>query len=366
MKTRCLEIACSPGRSYRIYVGSGLLDDLGEQVARLVSGRTACVVTDATVGALYLAQLSASMEQVGFTVHAHTIEPGEQSKSIASANELWEAFAHCGLGRDGVVLALGGGVVGDLAGFAASTYMRGVACVQIPTTLLAMVDSSVGGKTAINLSRGKNLVGTFAQPVLVAADLELLSTLPAAEWENGFAEIAKAALIDGDPFYSWLTEYADDLRKQGKGAVQQAVIRALAFKGRVVSADERESGERECLNYGHTFAHALEAVAGYGAVSHGRAVAAGMRFAAALACEALELSSSFEAAQNALLDSLGLTGFTDSYTADELFERISIDKKVRGGKPRFVFVTAPGQWQTLAVDPDLLKIHLLLWADARL
>jgi len=294
------------------------------------------------------------------------VQPGEQSKSIAAANKLWEAFAQCGLGRDGVVLALGGGVVGDLAAFAASTYMRGIACVQVPTTLLAMVDSSIGGKTAINLLQGKNLVGTFAQPVLVVADLDVLATLPAAEWENGFAEIAKAALIDGDPFYTWLTEYADDLRKQGKGAVQQAVVRALAFKGRVVSADEKETGMRECLNYGHTFAHALEAVAGYGVVSHGRAVAAGMRFAAALANEALELPPAYEAAQNALLDSLGLTEFTNPYTADELFERIGVDKKTRGGKPRFVFVTTPGQWQTVAVDPDLLKIHLLLWANARL
>ena len=385
MNTQCLEIKIKNARPYRVYIGTKLLGGIGEQVAKLVTGRKACVISDSNVAAFYLEPVRESMVRAGFDVIDAIIEPGERSKDIGVAKELWGALAEGGLGRDSVILALGGGVVGDIAGFVASTYMRGISYVQLPTTLLAMVDSSVGGKTAINLSAGKNLVASFYQPILVAADLDVLKTLPEAEWVNGFAEIAKSALLEGGSFYSWLVEYCDDLRKQGRGAVQQAVVRSLVFKGRVVAADEKETNERECLNYGHTFAHALEAAAGYGGVSHGRAVAAGMRFAASLAAEALALPAlglpalaaealalpaaveeSFANKQAFLLEALGLEDFPDAYSADELFDHMLADKKARANELRFVFVTAPGQWQTCAVDVDLVKIHLILWEQARL
>ena len=366
MNTQCLKIDLRDGSSYRIYVGEGLLAGIGEQVAQLVKGKKACIITDSVVGPLYLSLIHESLKQAGFTVFDLVIPAGEQSKDINVAQELWLACAEQGLGRDGVICALGGGVVGDLAGFVASTYMRGVPCVQIPTSLLAMVDSSIGGKTGINLQAGKNIIGTFAQPVLVAIDLAVLETLPASEWDNGFAEIAKSALVDGDDFYTWLVEHVKDLRNQEKAVVQEAIVRSLAFKGRVVAADERESGMRECLNYGHTFGHALEAVAGYGAISHGKAVAAGMRFAAQLAREAVDAPPKIAKKQNALLDALGLPDLQEVYPVDELFDRIRADKKVRDNEARFVFVTAPGKWQTVAVNLDLLKIHLILWAEARM
>jgi 3-dehydroquinate synthase len=228
-----------------------------------------------------------------------------------------------------------------------------------------MVDSSIGGKTAINLAEGKNLVGTFTQPIYVATDLETLGTLPASEWENGLAEIAKSALVDGGKFYQWLTGSATALVARDEAIVQEAIIHALTFKARVVASDVTEQGLRECLNYGHTFAHALEAVSGYG-VSHGRAVAEGMRFAARLATEAIALPGEFADAQDRLLDTLGLTPIVEPLSADELYARMFSDKKVRDGALRFVFVTAPGTWETVAVDPDLVKIYLILWEQARM
>ncbi|MDR1183936.1 MAG: 3-dehydroquinate synthase, partial [Coriobacteriales bacterium] len=237
--------------------------------------------------------------------------------------------------------------------------------VQIPTTLLAMVDSSIGGKTAVNLAGGKNLVGTFRQPVYVAADLETLRTLPDEEWENGFAEIAKSALIDGGEFTQWLAENAGELVAHDENTVQQAIVQALTFKARVVAADVTETGQRECLNYGHTFAHALEAASGY-QISHGRAVAEGMRFAARLAVEAAGSPTSFAEAQDVFLEKLGLKPIVESFVADDLYERMLSDKKVRNSELRFVFVSAPGQWETVAVDPDLVKIYLILWEQARM
>jgi 3-dehydroquinate synthase len=349
------------GSTYRIYLSRGLLDGVGEKTASLVAGRKALIVSDANVAPHYLERVCGSFARGGFEVAHEVVAAGEASKCLENASRLWDACARCGLGRDGVVVALGGGVVGDLAGFVAATWLRGVACVQVPTTLLAMVDSSIGGKTALDIDAGKNLVGAFAQPVLVACDFETLATLPEAEWANGFAEIAKSAVIEGGGFYEWLAAHAEGLRGRDYTVVQGAVARSLVFKGRVVAADEREGGVRECLNYGHTFAHALEAAAGLGTVSHGRAVAEGMRFAARLGTEAAGVTESFVAQQAALLDALGLRALDAAWPADELFARMAFDKKARGGMLRFVFATAPGIWQTMTVDADLVKIHLILW-----
>jgi 3-dehydroquinate synthase len=352
-----------------------LLEHLGVLARAAIDGGKqalrAVVVSDDNVAPLWLEQALAALDKGGIEARAVTITAGEQSKSITTAQMLWAAFADAGLGRDGIVFALGGGVVGDVTGFAASTYMRGTNVVQVPTSLLAMVDSSVGGKTAVNIEAGKNLVGTFAQPALVCCDLATLGTLPAPEWANGFAEIAKAALLTGGEEYAWLRANASKLVSHDESAIQQAIVQALEFKAQVVAADEKENlaggGGRECLNYGHTFAHALEAASGF-TVPHGLAVAEGMRFAARLALEAISAPAGFVAEQDALLTALDLPPLPKSVqvTADDLYEHMLGDKKARAGELRFVFCTAPGTWQVTPVDHDLVKIYLILWEQARM
>jgi 3-dehydroquinate synthase len=366
MSTRRLKVILEKDCVYDIRVGNRLLINLGVHLREATDNTQAVIIADANVAPHYLEKVKAGLVKGGFEVSDLIVPAGEESKSIAVASELWDALAMLGVGRDGVVVGLGGGVVGDLAGFVASTYMRGINCVQIPTSLLAMVDSSIGGKTALNLGGGKNLVGTFSQPVYVAADLETLNTLPSQEWENGFAEIAKSALVDGKEFYQWLANNAGELVARDETVVQQAIVQALTFKARVVAGDvDEKKGQRECLNYGHTFAHALEAVSRY-RVSHGRAVAEGMRFAARLATEAVALPESFSQTQDILLDKLGLKPVVEPFSADDLYERMFSDKKVRNSELRFVFVSAPGEWEVVAVDPDLVKIYLILWEQARM
>jgi 3-dehydroquinate synthase len=365
MRTQLLKVVLDKDIRYDIRVGNNVLDGLGAHLREETGAVKAVVITDSNVAPLYLEKVRAGLSGEGFEVFDLTIPPGEKSKSVAVATELWDALSLLGIGRDDVIIGLGGGMVGDVAGFVASTYMRGIRFVQAPTTLLAMVDSSIGGKTAINLAKGKNLVGTFSQPVYVAADLDTLSTLPDAEWGNGLAEIAKSALIDGGGFLEWLVDNTEKCVAHEESAVQEAIVRALSFKARVVAADEKEKGERECLNYGHTFAHALETASEY-RVPHGLAVAEGMRFAARLATEAVDAPKDFADAQDTLLDRLGLKPVAEQFVADDLYERMLSDKKARSHLPRFVFASAPGQWEAVAVDPDLVKIYLILWEQARM
>ena len=273
-----------PGEdAYNVRVGAGVLDALGPSmrgVPTLADARQVLVITDANVGPLYLARAKASLAQAGYRVSDICVPAGEEAKSLTVLGEVLEAMAALALERDCVVVALGGGCVGDLAGFAAATYMRGVQVVQVPTTLLSMVDSSVGGKTGVNLSAGKNLVGAFKQPAFVCADTEVLATLPAREWACGCGEVAKTALIDGDEFFFWLSDQASAVVDRQPDAVSEAIARCVVFKADVVAQDKTESrGVRECLNYGHTLAHAIEKISGYGTYSHGHAVAEGMRFA---------------------------------------------------------------------------------------
>jgi 3-dehydroquinate synthase len=366
MSTRRLKVMFKEGHSYDIRIGNRLLVNLGVHMREATKATKAVIITDSNVGPLYLTKVRAALVKAELEVFDLTIPAGEESKSVIIASELWDALAHLGIGRDGVVVGLGGGVVGDVAAFVASTYMRGIDCVQVPTSLLAMVDSSIGGKTGINLEGGKNLVGTFKQPVYVAADLEALSTLPDGEWENGFAEIAKSALVDGNDFYQWLVDNTEGMRARDETVIQQAIVQALTFKARVVANDETEQGLRECLNYGHTFGHALEAAAGYGNLSHGRAVAEGMRFAARIAVEALGAPEPLADAQDTLLDKLGMNPVTKVFPADELYERMFSDKKVRNSELRFVLLNRIGDWVTVTVDPDLVKIYLILWEQARM
>lgn len=355
-----------PGEDrYGVRIGAGILDGLGghlSDIESLAKARHALIVTDANVAPLYRDQVKASLVAGGLRVSDVVVPAGEETKSVEVVHEVWEAMAHLALGRDCVVIALGGGVVGDLAGFAASTYMRGVRIVQVPTTLLAMVDSSVGGKTGVNLGAGKNLVGTFMQPAYVCADTEVLATLPEREWACGCAEIAKSATVASDEFFFWLVDAASLLAARDEAVVSEAIARSVVFKADVVAEDKLERrGVRECLNYGHTLGHAIEALAGYGTFSHGAAVAEGMRFAARLAAAQVGARMDFVTAQDDLLDALGLSPLDWRADPGDLISAMKHDKKAHDGQVRFVLPRDVGSWEIVCVDDDVLLEHLDAW-----
>ncbi len=355
--------------TYDVRIGTSVLQDLGADI-RSVSGVATAprllVITDSHVAPLYLDQARTSLRQAGYAVADIVIDAGEQSKSLEVIGEVWEAMAALKLTRDCAVVALGGGVVGDLAGFAASTYMRGIPVVQVPTTLLAMVDSSVGGKTGVNLEAGKNLVGTFKQPSFVCAPTAVLSTLPEREWACGCGEIAKSAVIDSDDFFFWLLEHSQELLNRDPEVVEEAIARCVVFKADVVAADKSESkGVRECLNYGHTLGHAIETLTGYGTYSHGAAVATGMRFAARLGQQLVGTSAELVTTQDELLDSLGLPLIQLEATPAEILEAMKGDKKARGGRVRFVLPQDIGAWELVEVEDDVILAALGAWEGLR-
>ena len=357
-------IVSLPGeQDYAVRIGAGVIGALGRnlrELDNLAGVRDVLVVTDSNVGPLYLARVKSSLSQAGFKPADITVPAGETAKSLDVAGEIWSAMAQLGLGRDCLVVALGGGVVGDLAGFVAASYMRGVPVVQVPTTLLAMVDSSVGGKTAVNLAEGKNLVGAFHQPCFVCADTDTLDTLPEREWRCGCGEIAKSAVIDSDDFFFWLLEHADELAKRDADVTQEAIARSVVFKADVVARDKAETaGVRECLNYGHTLGHAIESCAGYGTFSHGACVAEGMRFAAQLALAAAPEAErsgieAFDQIQGELLDALGFVPLDHGIAPADLLAAMKHDKKVRGGELRFVLVDDIASWRVSAVEEGLI------------
>ncbi len=360
-----------PGEhGYDVRVGDAILAALGRE-CRGVQAVAQCpqllLISDSNVAPLYLACAKDSLVGAGYKVCDITVDAGESSKSIAVAGEVWEAMAMLGLGRDCAVVSLGGGVVGDLGAFVASTFMRGMPVVQVPTTLLSMVDSSVGGKTGINLAAGKNLVGTFMQPAYVCASTDVLSTLPEREWACGCGEVAKSAVIDSDDFFFWLIDNAEALRRREQAVVDEAICRCIVFKAGVVAQDKTESrGVRECLNYGHTLAHAIEALSGYGTYSHGAAVAEGMRFAAFLGMRLGLTPAELADAQGQLLDALGLARLDWRAPLSEAMECMKRDKKVRGGQLRFVLLRGGGDWALLDVDDQDVADALESFYDAAL
>lgn len=349
-------------KPYKVLISSGLLFSLGEELRKIDNNPRALIITDEQVSKRYLSPVKQSLEHARYNVSVITVPAGEQAKSLECAGEIWHAMVDCRLNRDSLVIALGGGVVGDLAGFTGSTFMRGLRIVQVPTTLLAMVDSSVGGKTAINLETGKNLVGTFCQPTAVFADTDSLLSLPEREWACGCAEIAKSAVIDSDDFFFWLVDNAQALRNRDGQIVEEAIRRSVSFKASVVIRDTEETkGIRECLNYGHTLAHAIETEAGYGTYSHGHAVAQGMRFAARLGVSVLNTPLEFVSAQDSLLDSLNLPQLSFKADANRLLEIMFSDKKVRSDKLRFVLPRDIGAWEVCELESDFVLEHLNAW-----
>jgi len=324
-------------RSYRIMIGSGLLDRVGELVTGLDVGRRVLLVTNTTVGHLYAERVSESLESVGVEVTRAEVTDGEQYKSLASAEQLYDLAFAAGLDRRSTVLALGGGVIGDLAGFVAATYMRGVPFVQLPTTLLAQVDSSVGGKVAVNHPRGKNIIGAFYQPELVISDTAALTTLNSHELRSGLAEVIKYGIIGDAGFFSWLEQHMPRVLALEPEALAYVIEHSCSNKARVVEQDETEQGARALLNLGHTTGHAIEALAGYGRYTHGEAVAIGTVVAAQLGVHQRMLSR--EAANRIikLLQQAKLpTTVPPELATADLVAAMYGDKKTVGGVITFI------------------------------
>jgi shikimate kinase / 3-dehydroquinate synthase len=358
-----VEVPASP---YSVMVGDGAMGALGACVRGAIPRATrVALVTDETVMKLLGRDAGDSLRAASLAVVRVEVPAGEASKSWQQAGEVLGAFASAGLERTDAVVALGGGVVGDLAGFCAAVFLRGVPVVQVPTTLLAQVDSSIGGKTGVDLPAGKNLVGAFWQPAGVVTDTSVLKTLPDTEWRSGLAEVAKSAVLAGEPELAWLEQHAEELVRRDPAAVRHAVEVCVRFKAGVVAADERESGRRECLNLGHTLGHAIEREAGFGVIPHGIAVAQGMRFAARLA-ETLGLAdAAWTARVTALLDALGLPETGSRFNPEALHETMRSDKKVRAGRVRFALAVAPGRCEVCEVDDEVLTASLAAWAGMR-
>ena len=342
-------------RSYPIHIGPGLLDD-ARVFARYVASRSVAVITNNVVAPLYLERVQRALVQAGARVVPVLIEDGERAKAWATLDRVIDALLAARCGRDAVIVALGGGVVGDLAGFAAAVYQRGIDLIQVPTTLLAQVDSSVGGKTAINHARGKNMVGAFHQPLAVIADVATLDSLPDRELRAGIAEVIKHACILDLQFVGWLEANMAKLLARDRAALGHAVRRSCELKVQVVAADERESGLRAILNFGHTFGHAIEAGVGYGEWLHGEAVATGMVMAAELSVRIGSLRREDADRVRALLVAAGLPVRGPALPAERYLELMQTDKKAAGGRVRYVLLEGLGRARLRGdLDPALIR-----------
>ncbi|WP_038934385.1 3-dehydroquinate synthase [Bradyrhizobium japonicum] len=339
-------------RAYDIVIGRGVLASLGERVARLRPGARSAIVTDRTVAKHWLEPTEASLASAGIPTSRIVVEEGEISKTYAGLEKVSEALIAAKIERNDLVIALGGGVVGDLAGFAAAILRRGVDFVQVPTSLLAQVDSSVGGKTGINSPQGKNLLGAFHQPVLVIADTALLDTLSPRQFRAGYAEVAKYGVLGDEAFFTWLEKNHSDIFKGGS-AREHAIATSCRAKAGVVSRDERETGERALLNLGHTFGHALEAATGFSdRLFHGEGVSIGMTLAAQFSAKLGMIGEADAARVERHLIEAGLptrlqdiAGFAQEglADADALMALMAQDKKVKRGKLTFILLEAVGR-----------------------
>ncbi len=328
-------------RSYPIVIGRGLLGDPASW-ARAPAATHGIVVTNTTVAPLYARQLQSAIASRHRQVHLVVLPDGEAHKNWETLNLVFDALLGHGCDRKTVIYALGGGVVGDMAGFAAACYMRGVPFVQVPTTLLAQVDSSVGGKTGINHPLGKNMIGAFYQPRLVVCDLDTLQTLPAREFSAGMAEVIKYGPIADTAFLDWIEENIESLTRRDTAALAHAVKRSCEIKADVVGQDERESGLRAILNFGHTFGHAIEAGLGYGQWLHGEAVGCGMLMAMHLSQRLGYVDAAWVRRVTALLQRAGLPTVGPALGPDRYLELMRVDKKAEAGEIRFVLIERPG------------------------
>lgn len=325
-------------RSYSILVGPGASVGMGTDLARQVKGRRVLLVSDEHVASHYGPSVQSGLEQAGFSVNLAILPPGEATKTLKHASQLLDQLVAQNADRHTVVMALGGGVIGDLSGFVAATYARGIPFVQVPTSLLAMVDASVGGKVAVDHPSAKNMIGCFHQPTAVYCDLDLLQTLSLREYRCGLAEIVKHGVILDRELFVYIEENQSRIAERDPEAIRHLVVRSCQIKGDVVERDEKETtGLRAKLNYGHTFAHAIETATGYGRILHGEAVAIGMICASRLAERLSRIDASVTERQRQLLSALGLpVAMPADLPSAPLIDIMRRDKKAQGGKLRFI------------------------------
>lgn len=326
-----------PHHQYTIHIEPGLLGSLGDHVASVAKHDRAAMFCDGNVAARLAPVADQSLQAAGYAVTQHALEPGESHKTLDAVRGLYDVLVDGRFERRSPVIALGGGVTGDTVGFVAASYLRGVPFIQCPTTLLAMVDASVGGKVGVNLPQGKNLIGAFYQPMLVAIDTDTLATLPLRELQCGLAECVKHGIIRDADLFAWIESNRDAILALDSDTMVELVRRNVQIKADVVMADEKETGERAHLNFGHTFAHAIEALSGYGHYHHGEAVSLGMVAATRLAVDAGRVDSNMLDRTVNLLDAIGLpTSADDLAPTDKLIEAMQLDKKVADGRIRLV------------------------------
>jgi len=359
VKTVRVELA---ERSYDIVIAAGSRARVGELCRGLGLGSRCLVVTDEMVGPLYGRPVIEGLRGAGFAVESVTIAAGEQAKTLATVERLYDDMLQGGLDRKSFVLALGGGVVGDVAGFAAATYMRGIAVVQVPTTVVAQVDSSIGGKTGVNLARGKNLVGAFHQPRLVVIDPETLYTLEERDLRAGFAEIVKHGVIRDAVHFAWLEAHVAAFMGLDSPTLEEAIAESCRIKAAVVALDERESGLRAVLNFGHTVGHALETLTDYGAFRHGEAIAIGMACAAELSVAVNNAPAGDAKRVVALLERAGLPTAFSGIETRAILEQVRRDKKVEEQRLRMVLLDRIGK---VSVAPDVAENALAAAINAR-
>lgn len=330
-------------RSYDIHLGPGLLNELGELLSTLRIGKRVMIISNTTVAPLYQDICLDSLEKSGFIPAVACMPDGEQYKNIEEANKFYEPLLDNRMDRKSAVIALGGGVVGDLTGFVAASYMRGVPFIQVPTTLLAQVDSSIGGKVAVNHPRSKNLIGFFYQPLMVVTDINTLKTLTEREFRAGMAEIIKHGMIRDEGHCTFLLENASKIKGLDEETMVNVVMHSCGIKGAVVAEDEREGGVRAILNFGHTVGHAIESIAGYGTYLHGEAVAFGMLAETRIARAMGLCGDDAEKRLVTLLDAYGLNIEFPKLGLDEMVKAISADKKVLESRIKFILPVACGE-----------------------
>jgi len=345
--------------SYEIHIGNGLMPQVGPWLKELGYSGRAVIITDTTVKALYADVLSRGLTDAGFNVSVLEIPPGEEQKTLEAAGGLYEKLTGAYAERMTPVIALGGGVVGDLAGFVAATYMRGVPLVQVPTTLLAQVDSSIGGKTAVDHGRLKNMIGAFYQPRIVVADVDTLKTLPEEEFASGMAEVIKHAAILSKDLFDYIEKNIEKARSLDTAVLEEIVSRNAQLKAKVVAKDEKESDLRAVLNFGHTVGHAVEAVSGFG-LKHGQAVAIGMVAEAMISNRVGKLKEADVIRLKQVINKAGLPINVPALDINEVMTAMRHDKKVTGNKIRFVLLNAIGDaYITDDVSPSLVEEVLL-------
>ena len=346
-------------RSYRIFVGAGLLAQAGPEISRLGVGRKLALVTDPAIQALYGEVVTRSLAGAGFEVTTVLLPEGERAKTLEVAAQTWDRLLEAGLDRGSAVVALGGGAVGDLAGFVAATYMRGVHFVQLPTTLLAQVDASIGGKTAIDHPRAKNLIGAFHQPRLVLADTGALQTLPEREYRSGLAEVIKHGIVLDAAYFDEVERSAAALAKREPETLERIVAGSCRLKASVIERDEQESELRHVLNYGHTIGHAIEAVTGYARFAHGEAVSLGMVAEAGVA-ERLGLAATeTRVRQVHLLETMGLPVREVGEAPERVIEAMARDKKGKEGRVPFVLAPEIGRFRIVFDVPKPVILEAL-------